>query len=96
MGESIFTEAIWFQHRRVMTTPHERFRALAHFIELLDVAVKDEHLPTELRHAAASLRHTFPQAQELTRLVESGRQGLPSAMADSLQQAVIWLNALGR
>ena len=79
-----------------MTTPNERFRALAHFIELLDLALDDESVPGHLRATAASIRRTFPDAVSLKELVDSGRQGLSAETADIFQRAVIWLNDLGR
>lgn len=79
-----------------MTTPNERFRALAHFIELLDLALYDESVPGHLRATAASIRRTFPDAVSLKELVDSGRQGLSAETADIFQRAVIWLNDLGR
>jgi hypothetical protein len=79
-----------------MTTPQERFRALAHFIELLDLALRDELLPAHLRDPAAFLRRKFPDVAALAGLISSSQQGLSAEMAVTLHQAVLWLDELGR
>lgn len=69
---------------------------MAHFTALLDAAIQDDQLPAHLRDAAVSLRPAFPGPEDLKALTESGRQGLPAAVADNLRRAVIWLRELGR
>ncbi|WP_343630681.1 hypothetical protein [Roseateles sp.] len=79
-----------------MTTPQERFRTLACFNELLDLACVDSELPEALRAGAWALRGSFPDGSGLSALVESGRQGLPTETAEVLLAGDKWLFELGR
>lgn len=79
-----------------MTTPFERYRALARFPQMLTLATSDELLPTELQVRASQLLGEFPDERTLCALVDSGRQGLPPDVLQSLDDAAGWLQDLGK
>lgn len=75
-----------------MTTPYERFRALARFPQLLNFAAKDEQLPASLRERAVIMAASFPVEAELRDLVARNHRGLPGSTADTLEDAIGWLH----
>lgn len=63
---------------------------------MLTLARSDGLLPTELQVRASQLLETFPDERMLCDLVESGRQGLPPDVLQALDDAVGWLQDIGK
>lgn len=79
-----------------MTMPHERFRSVTRMPEMLAVATADAKLDRELRARARALLAHYPDEASVRLLIEIKHQGLPNEVAEVFDEAIAWLQDLGR